>query len=130
MVSIKGDYQGASSSLTLEKWRSFDTALRNELAKIRATRRKEESIGYLRQSRYLDAGLAHLAAAACRNPSILEAERMLDEARWRFLEELSLGHYFDLDFLIVYAHKLLILERWEKARASDKPKVLTEVTGG
>ena len=129
-ASIKGDYQGVSLPPTLEKWRSFDTALRNELVKIRAVRLKEEPIGYLHQSRYLDAGLAHLAVSACRNPSILEAERMLDEARWRFLEELSLGHYFDLDFLIVYAHKLLILERWEKVRVSDKPKVLAEITGG
>lgn len=129
-ASIKGDYQDGPLPAALEKWRSFDTALRNELAKIRALRRKQEPVGYLRQTHYIDAGLAHLASAACRNPSLLEAERMLDEARWRYLEELSLGHYFDLDFLIVYAYKLLIMERWEKVRASDKPKVLAEAIGG
>ncbi|MFA5115083.1 MAG: hypothetical protein WC469_03340 [Candidatus Omnitrophota bacterium] len=129
-ASIKGDYQGVSLSPTLEKWRNFDTALRNELVKIRAVRRKQEPLGYLRQTHYIEAGLAHLAAAAFRNPSTLEAERMLDEERWGFLEELSAGHYFDLDFLIAYAHKLLILQRWEKVRASDKPKVLAEAIGG
>lgn len=129
-ASIKGDYQDGPLAPTLKKWRNFDTALRNELVKIRAVRRKQEPLKYLRQTEYSDAGLVQLAAAACRNPSISEAERMLDEERWRFLEELLPGHYFDLDFLIVYAHKLLILERWEEIRTSDTSKVLAEVIGG
>ena len=34
---------------------------------------------------------------------------------------------FDLDFLIVYALKLLILERWEKVNSADKAALLKEV---
>jgi len=38
---------------------------------------------------------------------------------------LSTGHYFDLDLLITYAYKLLILQRWENIREADK-KILLE----
>jgi len=55
---------------------------------------------------------------------IKEAEKSLDEARWKFLDELSFGHYFDLDILIVYVLKLLLLERWGKINTADKTKIL------
>jgi hypothetical protein len=35
------------------------------------------------------------------------------------LEELATGHYFDLVFLITYAYKLMILQRWENIRSAD-----------
>ena len=112
---------------TLLKWRSFDAMLRNELVKIRASRKKIEPSKYLRQDGYPESiYTAHIAINAYRKPSILEAEKALDLERWRSLDELAFGHYFDLDALIVYAYKLLILERWEKIRASDKRRLLEE----
>ena len=49
---------------------------------------------------------------------------MLDQARWAKLDELSFGHYFDLEALIIYAYKLRLLERWEKIRTADKERLL------
>lgn len=112
---------------TLKKWRDFDTRLRNELVKVRAVHKHLDASKYLRDYEYPDISLGHLALSVYRNPSILDGERMLDEARWRFLDELAFGHYFDLDFLIIYALKLLILERWEKISATDKVKAIEEV---
>jgi hypothetical protein len=106
------------------KWRNFETALRNELVKIRASRKKIDPEKYLHQDGYTDSYISHLALNAYRNPAVLESERILDLERWRFLDERSLGHYFDLDFLIVYTFKLLILERWEKVRTADKKQLL------
>jgi hypothetical protein len=57
--------------------------------------------------------------AANIHTSVLDAEKTLDEARWKALEELATGHYFDLDLLITYAYKLLILQRWENIRSAD-----------
>src|SRR3989338_4783040 len=37
---------------TMSKWRAFDTALRNELVKIRAVRKKLEAFKYLREGAY------------------------------------------------------------------------------
>jgi len=108
----------------VEKWRAFDTALRNELVKIRATRKKVDPAKHMRGEAYADPALAHIAIQAHRNLSILEAEEALDRERWRFLEELSAGHYFDIDTLIVYANKLLILERWDRINSTDKSQAL------
>lgn len=121
--------QGDSKDLhpTLKKWQDFDTRLRNELVKVRAAHKHLEASKYLRDYEYPDIPLGHLALSVYRNPSILAGERMLDEARWRFLDELAFGHYFDLDFLIIYALKLLILERWERINSIDKAKALEEI---
>lgn len=125
-ISITGDYSLETSQPTLKRWYDFDTQLRNELVKARASHKHLEPTKYLREEKFLDSYIAHLAMAAHRNPSILEAEKMLDQERWRALEGFCFGHYFDLDFLIIYALKLLILERWEKINLADKVKVLEE----
>jgi hypothetical protein len=42
------------------------------------------------------------------------------------LEELSVGHYFDIELLMIYARKLSILEKWERVKAADAGKLLEE----
>ena len=112
---------------TLRRWQNFDTRLRNELAKIRASRKHIDPLKYLRRYEYTDLHLAHLATQIQRNPSIIEAQRMLDGERWHYLDEFSQGHYFDINVLIVYALKLLLLERWDKIHNADKTAALEEV---
>lgn len=118
--SIAGDYIYDGAHPVLGKWQDFDSDLRNEVAKIRAGRRRIDPGKFVRRDGPADLYIAHAAANVCRNPSVLEAERMLDQERWRFLDELSFGHYFDIDILIIYALKLLILERWERVNSADK----------
>jgi hypothetical protein len=103
----------------IQKWIEFDVALRNELVKIRATKKHIEPATYLRPDGYRGSSLAPAIMAANINISVLDAEKTLDETRWKALEELGTGHYFDLDFLITYAYKLLILQRWENIRSAD-----------
>ena len=121
-------YHYEKAQPTLEKWHTFDTALRNELVKIRASRRKLDPLKYMRKDGYTDPSIAHIAVHAHRTPSILEAESILDEERWRFLDELNIGRYFDMDSLIVYANKLLIAERWERINTADKSEMIENVT--
>lgn len=125
----KDSYVYAGLQPTLQKWCAFETALRNELVRIRASRKHIDPVKYIRGDEYysIEPYITHIAMTACRNPSILEAERALDQERWRRLDELVVGHYFDLDFLIVYALKLLILERWERINSADKSLLLKEV---
>jgi len=115
---------------TLDKWKAFDLALRNELVKIRAQRKKIDPAKYLRRDGFSEPYISHLALNAHRNPSLLESERILDGERWRFLDELAQGHYFDIDSLVVYALKLLILERWDKIQGADKQYLLQELFRG
>lgn len=120
ITSEKTGYIYKGNQPVLKKWFSFETALRNEFVKIRASHRHIDPAPYLRQDGYSGPSLFHVVMSAHRNPSLLDSERALDQERWNFLEELERGHYFDLDFLIVYALKLLILERWDRISAADK----------
>ncbi len=116
--------QGLPKTPVLRKWVLFDGLLRNELAKIRASRKHLEAARYLRMDYASDISVTHLASAVHRNPSIIEAEKMLDYARWNKLEELSQGQYFNFEALVVYAYKLLILERWDRIKGADKTALL------
>ncbi len=108
----------------IQKWIEFDGALRNELVKIRASRKHVDPATYLRTDGYSGSSLAPVQMVANTNTSILDAEKTLDEIRWKAIEDLSTGHYFDLDLLITYAYKLLILQRWENIREADKTILL------
>lgn len=126
-ISIDGAYPEVKVHPAIKGWRDFDTALRNELARIRSSRKKIDPAKYIRGSGYADTRISRIAMSAYRNPSPLEAERMLDQERWNALEELALGHHFDLDVLIIYGHKLLILEKRERVAVVDKGRLVKEL---
>ncbi len=113
--------QGPAS---LRSWVSFETTLRNELVRSRSARKKIDALKFLRLPDAPQVEVSHLAAAAYRSTSALEAEKILDQARWNFLEALSRGHYFDLDYLLIYGLKLKILERWDIIYKADKENLL------
>lgn len=125
--SLLEEYPYEEINPTLKKWRAFDISLRNELVRIRAARKRIDPSKYLRYGGHMDLSIAHIALHAHRTPSLLEAEKILDQARWHFLDELSIGHYFDIDSLIIYANKLLILERWERINTLDKTRAAEEL---
>jgi hypothetical protein len=110
----------------IQKWNEFDVALRNELVRIRARKKHIDAAKYQRPDSYSGSSPAPAIMAANINTSVLDAEKTLDETRWKVLEELSTGHYFDLDFLITYTCKLLILQRWENIRSADKKILLAQ----
>jgi hypothetical protein len=59
----------------------------------------------------IETGLQNIARDACTAATPLEAEIMLDRARWEYLENLEAGHYFDLGKLIIYYLQLQLLQR-------------------
>lgn len=101
--------QQATTALLASWWR-FDRSLRNELVKLRAAKRGEEAEKYLQGETGVFAA-QDLARNAFSQESPLQAEEMLNRARWSYLDELELGHYFDLEKLIIYYFRLQILER-------------------
>lgn len=94
----------------LDRWSEREHALRNALANERAKRPGVTAAESLRDFRP-DPRLAAMARRLLALDSPLAADEELDRARWRFLEELAFGHYFDLETLVVYLLKLRILER-------------------
>jgi hypothetical protein len=123
--NIPGSFD--SKCAVIKEWVDFDAALKNELVKVRASRLRLEPAPYLRERDYQGSSLTHLALAIHRSAGILEAERIFDQARYNKLEELSFGHYFDRQALVIYAYKLLILERWERIRQADKHALLEQI---
>ena len=119
--------QKAQLLRTLAQCASFETGLRNELVKIRAVRKKIDGQKYLRPDGSDDAALYHTAMNSHRITSLIESERSLDRARWSRFEELSSGHYFDCDALIIYALKLRILLRWDIVDHADKQETLERI---
>jgi hypothetical protein len=120
-------WEQAVDQKTLKAWIAFEVGLRNELVKIRASRRKIEPAGYLRGGGSDDTALYHIAMNSHRILSLIESEKFLDQARWNRLDELAFSHYFDLDALIVYGLKLHILWRWEKIAGGNKQDILEKV---
>ncbi len=119
-----GDFNPCPYNSTIQKWLAFDTSLRNELVKIRAQHKHTDPLKYLRKESRADFLLSHIALAAHRNPSLVEGENNLDEARWKVLDEIEAGHYFDNDYLLVYGYKLKLLERWKRINTADKADLL------
>ena len=111
----------------IQKWITFDVALRNELVRKRAARKHIEPSTYLRPDGYSAPSISPGVMAATINTSVIDAEKTLDEMRWKALEDLATGHYLDLDFLITYSIKLLILQRWENVRNAEGTILLEQV---
>lgn len=91
-------------------WYSWESSLRNELAKLRAAKLGRDADRYLKEAEDRPK-LADLAREAAGQDDPLRGEEVLDKARWSYLDELALMHYFDLDTLLVYYLRLLILDR-------------------
>lgn len=124
-IEPSGDVKGVMSAL--KEWNIFDMTLRNEIARQRASKMSKEPEKYIRGENHQDPFLAQSAHWAISQESPIEAERFLDKIRWEKIEELARGHYFDMDFLITYALKLQILERWERINREGGMEVLQDL---
>ena len=121
--------KGIKTTALLKEWKKFDTTLKNEIVKCRAAKKGKDPLRYIRGEGLQDPFVARFARRITREDSPLEAERALDRFRWEKTEELSQGHYFDIDFLVTYALQLEILERWERINSGggiDKLQKLLE----
>jgi hypothetical protein len=98
----------ADSESVLARWYRWEITLRNVLAKLRALKMGWDPHPYHHEIReYL--GLEALAQEALGASDPWEAEKLLMRARWSFLDELEVGHFFDTERLVVYSLKLQLL---------------------
>jgi hypothetical protein len=115
----------------LARWQDFETDLRNHVARARAARRKVDAEPYLRPEGDLSSELERAVAEALDQANPEDGERRLDELRWRFLDNLTVGHPADLTNLLAYRLQLLLAEKWVDldadqglARLEQQAKVL------
>ncbi|MDY6861798.1 MAG: DUF2764 family protein [Thermodesulfobacteriota bacterium] len=109
-VSLFQTESDQSSLTVLKEWHKWERGIRNELVRLRAENLGIDAGLYLRDDDY-DLSCSSVAAEVFNVESPSAAEEMLDGARWRFLEELETGRYFDKERLVIYYLKLQLLER-------------------
>jgi hypothetical protein len=107
-VSAEGP-SGPTCAL-LERWRAWETALRNELVRLRAKAHGLDPERHLREGEEI-VSVTNIARSAFAQDLPLAAEQSLDRARWDFLDELEEGHYFDVEKVVAYHLRLQILSR-------------------
>jgi hypothetical protein len=108
-------------------WVRFDRNFRNEGAWFRAQRMHKEPHTFIRGTKENDPWLRSIIHEAAKMPDPLDAEMLLDRARWQFLDGLAGGHYFDLEFLISYGLKLKILQRHQTYRSAKGNDTFNEM---
>ncbi len=115
------------------EWNDFETDLRNHLVRARGARRKTNADNWLRPEGALSSDTERQVAEALELPTPEDTERRLDEIRWRFLENMTVGRELDFPRLLAYRIQLLIVEKWaaldaEKglARLKEQGKALVD----
>ena len=122
------DHAGPSCGV-LARFRTWETALRNELVRIRAKARAVEAEDYLREGLQIVSAAAVARSAAAQEVP-LAAEQLLDRSRWDYLDEVETGHYFDLERVVVYYLRLQILHRKAQFEAAAGKAAFDDIYGG
>jgi hypothetical protein len=91
----------------LNAWGEWESALRRNLARLRAAKLKREAVDAPEFP--VSAVAAAKAAAAIESP--LDAEVFLDQARWNAIESFQGLNYFSENTIYAYLLKLLLMER-------------------
>ena len=127
-ISLHGSGEKAAAGSTEAKFSSFETALRNALVIFRAKKKGRKAENFLRENPGSEAerDMSNLINLLQNASDALEREKILDNARWSFLDEMELDHYADLDALSIYCRKLLILEKWAQYQKDRAEKNLEE----
>ena len=102
-----------NNDIVLKKWINFNHNFKNEMAFFRAKRAGKDPSDYLRGPRNGEDFFKNVIEEAAKAQNPLSTEKIFDQSRWQFLDDLQRFEYFNLAYLICYALKLSILERYE-----------------
>jgi len=94
----------------IDNWRVWERTFRLNLAKQRAHHLKREISSIEPPVMPADAALA-ASKAVSGDYSPLEAEFLIDKARWNAIAEIAGFEYFSLSHVLAYYLKLLLMER-------------------
>ncbi|GHV96272.1 hypothetical protein AGMMS50293_25920 [Spirochaetia bacterium] len=105
------DNAPASGSEFIDRWREWERSLRLNLARHRAIKSKREGAAPVEPPVFPADAAAAAVKAVVATESALEAEQLLDKARWSAIEVLQGNDYFDRNTIFAYLLKLILLER-------------------
>ena len=111
------------------RWQAFETCVRNVFVRIRAAARGIAPAPWLAEETDVWPGAARRIEEAMKQQNPAERERALDRLRWDFLEDLTVGHRFDFDGLVVYRLQLLLAEKRAARSTAEGEEVLAHLVG-
>ncbi len=114
------------NNAVINSWIKFERDFRNELVKFRAHRMHKDAHDYIRGDSFGDPLIAEMIDEVSKSKNLLEAEKTLDYIKWQFLDDIVLGHYYDIESLVVYGLKLKILERHQEFYSSRGKEIFEE----
>jgi hypothetical protein len=126
-AGINRPFSGQYGHEVLEKWKNFETGLRNSLVSYRAKNLNVEPKRYFRPVDDIDAGIESKVAETASEASPYSAEKKLIELRWRYLDNLESDYHFDIGYLLVYFLKVQLLERLGRFNKQAGEKVFNEI---
>jgi len=105
-----------SRSSFLKSWIGFEVGLRNALATVRAQILELDSAAYLVAPELADnnTDYSHTVSNWSGASDPLTAQKVLDEARWDWLDEHGGWYSFSACEIEVYAARLVLLHRWRR----------------
>ena len=109
-VTLFDSRENETPSVALRSFYNFEYRLRNALSRLRSQKLNINRDEFVRNDMPDDLSMP-LAEEAFHAASPLMAEEILNKARWRYLDDLEFGHYFDSEKVVIFFIKLQILER-------------------
>lgn len=108
-------------------WYKSEEILRNCSVKKRAAKLNKDPLPYLKieDKIYADIERGVQDSFSAENP--LEKEMALDKLRWKIIDSLEIGHFFDLEKLCAYKLRLLICEKWSTRKTEAGQKNLDTI---
>ena len=88
----------------------WDTNLRNAVANAAVPEGRARK--YLHKEEDFFSGIDYIVQNAAAKDDPLERDRIIDQARFDKIEELAALNRFDIEFLVAYRMKLLIIEKY------------------
>ncbi len=118
--------QGAATSHPiLSAVDQFERDINNEVASHRARKANQEPREFIRGTYQFNHLIAQLVKDAANAADPLEGDKMISQARWKYYEDLSVGQFYNLAYILLYGLKLRIVERYSNI-ASPKGKEIYE----
>lgn len=132
-ATIDAPVELAPGPPVITEWQRFERGLRNELVKLRAPKLGTDPAEYVRTDEAGNddterGGLSDSAREAVSEVSPLAGEDVLGRARWSFLSDLEVGHFFDVDRLVVYYLQLQLIARKRQFNTEDGKHLFTAAT--
>ncbi len=128
-VSLNAPDPAGTGIELLTRFQNAELGLRNELVKLRAKKLGIEQDRYIREETQ-NPLLAAAAREILEQDTPLRAEHFMNGVLWTILEDLSVGHYFDIDFLAAYFLKLQILQRRASFQVEAGEQKLESILSG